>query len=357
MPENTFGDFLRHRREQLRPADVGLTSSARRRTPGLRREEVAGRAGISVDHYARLEQGRGRRPTVAVLAALARALLLTEAEHGYLHRLVLKASDEPAESEPLDDRARLLLGTMDRAPAVVVDRRYDLLAWNGPADTLFGGLVDRPGEQRNLLWLLFCDPGLRQLLDPVDADRMGTELVGSLRAHAERLDPALERVIRRLAGSSAVFRKIWPRHRFVEPGWGSVRIRHQGVERRGVGEVVRLAESESEFGEPGARPDPPPAAPDELFADPDLEEGADDFEVAPEDPDAPPPPPDSAPPRELLAEAGRVSYAVLGLPESGQRMITFLAPPGCLARRAFAAMTAGCDPRVESWIGESGLLR
>ncbi|MFD3920016.1 helix-turn-helix transcriptional regulator [Streptomyces sp. NPDC058595] len=157
MSSQELADFLRHRRENLRPADVRdetpLPPSRRaRRTPGLRREEVAALAQVSVSYYERLEQARAPRPSPQVLSALAKALRLTEAERDHLARLagqVLPAGNDGAPEHAPED-AQLLLGRLDGIPAYIVNDRQDIVAWNAEAAALITDFSRLTPEERNL---------------------------------------------------------------------------------------------------------------------------------------------------------------------------------------------------------------
>lgn len=162
--DGEIGDFLRSRRARISPEDVGLNSYGRRRVPGLRREEVAQLAGVSVDYYIRLEQGRGPSVSDAVLDAIARVLRLDETEHAHL-RTVARPKARKA-SAPSVRRVRpglrLLLDLFDRAPAFVLGRRMDVLAWNALGDAL-GGFSGLPAGERNMPRQAFLAPGAREL--------------------------------------------------------------------------------------------------------------------------------------------------------------------------------------------------
>jgi len=149
--------FLRHRRARLRPPDVGLPEGPGRRTPGLRRQEVAQPAAMSIDYYVRLEQARGPRPSKQVLGALARALLLTADERAYLFHLAgeteAPAAGGPAREVP--DAVRALIGGMTATPAYVMDAKYDVLAWNDLAAYFIGDMAAAPEGQRNLIRWMF----------------------------------------------------------------------------------------------------------------------------------------------------------------------------------------------------------
>jgi transcriptional regulator with XRE-family HTH domain len=230
MADSVLGAFLRARRARLTPADVGLAAGGHRRTPGLRREEVAVRAGISPDYYTRLEQGRPRVPTPAVLDALARALLLTDAERGYLHRIAAPRRPQPSAAPlPVSPAARALLDTLAGTPAFVAGPRFDLLAWNPLGSALMAGLAERPPHERNLLWQVFCCPyGAAAPANREPEDSIGAHLVAGLRTgHADRpADPDLTRLVARLSAASPEFAALWAMHRAGAPGEGELRVRH-----------------------------------------------------------------------------------------------------------------------------------
>jgi len=159
MNRAELATFLRTRRHRLRPADVGLPGGGRRRTPGLRRQEVAQLAGISVDYYIRLEQARGPHPSRQVLTALARALVLTADERAYLFRLAGESPPPTAgPSREISPGIRNLLDSMPETPAYVVDASYDVLAWNSLATYFVGDLSQVPEEDRNMLRWMFRLP-------------------------------------------------------------------------------------------------------------------------------------------------------------------------------------------------------
>ncbi|MBV2155248.1 helix-turn-helix transcriptional regulator [Kitasatospora sp. SUK 42] len=232
MPETPLGAFLRARRARLAPADAGLPPAGRRRTPGLRREEVAARAGISPDYYARLEQGRQRVPTGPVLDGLAEALQLAGPERAYLHRLAAlhhRPAPAPAEPPAVPASTLALLDTLDAAPAFVTGPTFDLLAWNRPAALLMARPERRPPHERNLLWQVFCCPHRDLSQGNVAADRsIGADLVASLRAHhADRpRDRTLLALVHRLSADSPAFAALWDHHRAAPPGPGRLHVRH-----------------------------------------------------------------------------------------------------------------------------------
>lgn len=233
MTETVLGAFLRARRAHLTPADVGLEAGGRRKAPGLRREEVAARAGISPDYYTRLEQGRPRVPTPAVLDALAHALLLGDAERAYLHTIAVPRRTRPAGAPgPVTPASRAMLDALAGAPAFVTGPRFDLLAWNQLGGALMGGLAERPPHQRNLLWQVFCCPhGAAAPVNREPDGSIGAQLVAALRTeHAGRpADPRLARMVIRLSGASTEFAALWDMHRAGGLGEGELRVAHPHV--------------------------------------------------------------------------------------------------------------------------------
>src|SRR5215469_8511380 len=160
-----LAEFLRARRSRLQPADVGLPDGARRRTPGLRREEVAQLADISPTYYTFLEQGRDIRPSAQVLAALGRALRLTPAEQAHLRDLVhgeLAVGTLPPDA--LLPAVGALVDRLDPWPAYVTGRRFDVLACNRAARMRWADWPARPEPERNVLWWTFLDPTARTVL-------------------------------------------------------------------------------------------------------------------------------------------------------------------------------------------------
>ncbi len=208
-----LADFLRRSRERIDPSSVGLEPRSRMRTPGLRREDVAQMAGISVDYYARLEQQRGARPSEQVISALARALRLTEDERDYLHRLAGYATR--ARGLAIRHVRPGLLLVLDRlvdVPAQVVSDSGQSLARNAMAEALFGAPV-LPGRAGNAIWLLFAETDSRPVLQD-ELPRLMASAVADLRAtHARRPgDAEVNALIRDLIQVSAKFRELWQRH-------------------------------------------------------------------------------------------------------------------------------------------------
>jgi transcriptional regulator with XRE-family HTH domain len=233
MARQQLGSFLRTRRARVRPADVGLTAGAGRRTPGLRREEVARLAGISVDYYTRLEQGRGPHPSRQVLSALARALRLDGDERAHLHHLAGEPPAPPTGPSPDVPAGVLrLLDVLTDTPAYVVDAKYDLLAWNPLAGLLLGDACTRPAEESNLIWRMFGDDDGAWLRDDPDADEFADVCVADLRAAAGRFpdDPGIARLLARLRAASPEFVRRWDEHQVaVRRGSRPKRVRHPAV--------------------------------------------------------------------------------------------------------------------------------
>ncbi|MFF7332877.1 helix-turn-helix transcriptional regulator [Streptomyces sp. NPDC090306] len=217
MDRRELAAFLRTRRERITPADVGLPAGPRRHTPGLRREEVAQLAYISTEHYTRLEQARGAHPSREVLAGLARALRLTDAERAHLHHLA-GAPPGPPPGPPREVR-QSILDLMDRLPnaaATVMSATYEVLAWNDLAAALmedFSALVPR---DRNFLRRVLLGPhrdGLR-LYGVSDADAFARTAARRLRAAAARYpeDPGVRELVDGLLAGSDDFVRLWNSH-------------------------------------------------------------------------------------------------------------------------------------------------
>ena len=207
--------FLRTRRNRLRPADVGLPGAGRRRTPGLRRQEVAQLAGISVDYYIRLEQARGPHPSRQVLTALGRALVLTADEREYLFRLAGESPPPTAgPSREISPGIRNLLDSMPETPAYVVDAKYDVLAWNALATHFIGDLSEIAEDDRNMLRWVFRLPVTAAPWTDEDAVRFTRSLIADLRASYARYpaDPGIAELVTELLGISPRFAQMWQEH-------------------------------------------------------------------------------------------------------------------------------------------------
>lgn len=203
---------LKAYRARLSPADVGLPAGTRRRVPGLRREEVALLAGISVDYLVRLEQGRGPVPSDQVLTALARALRLSDDERDHLFHLAGASPPRPGHivSTPRASTLRLLDRITD-LPALLLDAKSDVLAWNALAAALLGDFSAWPAGQRNVAWQRFLGGGGRVAHDPDEDERTAVEAVASLRLAAARYpdDPGMRRLLDELRAGSPRFARLW----------------------------------------------------------------------------------------------------------------------------------------------------
>jgi transcriptional regulator with XRE-family HTH domain len=222
-----LGAFLRSRRERIGPEQVGLPEAGRRRTPGLRREEIAQVAGVGVTWYTWLEQGRDINVSLQVLEALARGLLLDPVERGHLLRLAGHPIDTIAEPcDVVPEPVHRMLAHLDPAPACLVNRRFDVLAYNASYALAFPGIAGQPVENRNTLWLLFADAAWRTSV--VDWDEVAPRLVAQFRNEfAENPnDPAWTHLLHRLQSVSPEFRALWERHDVARPSRGSKRVLH-----------------------------------------------------------------------------------------------------------------------------------
>ncbi|MBO2454424.1 helix-turn-helix domain-containing protein [Actinomadura barringtoniae] len=223
-----LGEFLRSRRARLRPEEFGLTSYGRqRRVPGLRREELAQLAGVSVDHYVRLEQGRSLQFSVEVLDAVAKALRLDPAEREHLHRLARPTqAEEQADTPPLRPGIHSLLSAINAAPAYVVDRRTDVRAWNRLAAAFITDFGELAPAERNMARLVFFDEDVRALY--VDWWARARDVVAFLRLDLARppVPPATQALIEDLSAASPEFRQIWAEHDIKAPEHGSHLYRH-----------------------------------------------------------------------------------------------------------------------------------
>ncbi|WP_420894877.1 helix-turn-helix domain-containing protein [Streptomyces noursei] len=228
-----LSDFLRSRRARLRPGDVGLPErGARRRVPGLRREELAQLAGVSVAYYTRLEQGHGQNVSDAVLAALGTALRLTPAERDHLRHLVRpvpRRARPVAGPQRVGPACRQLLDALELVPAFVVGRRLDIIGWNGLGRAVFGDFPALPPERRNLAWQVFLDPATRALY--VSWEDKAEVTVSLLRQELARIpdDPALTARITELTVHSEEFRRFWARHDIRDKGFGVKQLDHPVV--------------------------------------------------------------------------------------------------------------------------------
>ncbi|WP_432949248.1 helix-turn-helix domain-containing protein [Kribbella sp. CA-253562] len=238
MASTPLGDYLRSRRALVSPESAGLASSGLRRVQGLRREEVSLLAGMSVDYYVRLEQGRESNPSAQVLDALAAVLRLDEDGRLHLFRLggLAPRPRSAVVTDRVDPNLLQLLDAWPDNPALVCNRAFDLLASNSIADALFGGYSG------NMMELIFLEPRARRLY--ADWPTVAVNAVAGFRlGHGEAPDdPRVRAVLATLLERSEDFRRLWPRHdargktletkRFVHPSVGELTLRMQAFDVR-----------------------------------------------------------------------------------------------------------------------------
>lgn len=219
MNRAALADFLRRRREGLRPSDVGLVPGSRRRTPGLRREEVAALTGMSVDYYTRIEQQRGPQPSEQMLASLARTLRLSTDERDHLYRLA--GHNVPRRTPVNTHVAPALLRVLDRledSPALILSALGETLVANRLATAVFGDRSQLTGWARNEVYRWFTDPASREVYPREDHDRQARSLVASLRAAhgASGSRSRADALVRVLLAESDEFRALWERHEVAQ---------------------------------------------------------------------------------------------------------------------------------------------
>jgi transcriptional regulator with XRE-family HTH domain len=210
-----LADFLRHRREALRPEDVGLPAGVRRRTKGLRREEVAALAVMSTDYYTRLEQRRGPQPSEQMLGSLARALRLTSDERDYLYRLA--GHNAPSPARAATHVAPPLLRVLDRladTPALILSSLGEVLVANAMAEALLGDKSGYTGHARSEIYRWFTDPAERLRYPEDDRERQSRAQVANLRAAYGTMGPDSRagELVRALQRKSQEFTALWDRH-------------------------------------------------------------------------------------------------------------------------------------------------
>lgn len=231
-----LGEFLRARRSQLRPEDVGLvTYGGRRRVPGLRREELARLAGVSAPYYSRLEQGQAANASPEVLDALVRALRLDDAERQHLHELAVGISRPTVARRRAPERVspavRQLVATLGDVPVLVLGYRTDVLAWSTGGHALFAGHLDpdapdQPKGRPNMARLVFLDPHTRELF--ADWPVKAKAVVATLRMAWGRYpgDRCLAELVGELTAESPEFATLWSRHRVKAGGAVVYQMRH-----------------------------------------------------------------------------------------------------------------------------------
>ncbi|MEU8919405.1 helix-turn-helix transcriptional regulator [Kitasatospora sp. NPDC048545] len=222
--------FLRSRRERIAPEQVGLPLTGRRRTPGLRREEVAQLAAVGVTWYTWLEQGRDIQVSAQVLDAVSRALLLDPSERAHL--FTLAGADDPApvrECPSVTPSVRQVLEQMAPYPALVVNSRYDVLAYNAQYTGIVGDLAAMPPEDRNLMWMAFTPSRFREVLVDYRTERLGmvARFRSAMADHSS--EPAWKALLARVLKASPDFAELWQRHDVMRPGNGIKRFQVPGV--------------------------------------------------------------------------------------------------------------------------------
>ncbi|WKG08479.1 helix-turn-helix transcriptional regulator [Nocardia sp. PE-7] len=213
MDRAELATVLRTARSRLTPADAGLPNGSRRQVPGLRREEVANLAGVSVDYIVRLEQGRGPKPSEQVLGALTRALRLTDVDRDLVYRL---AGSEPPQAGRIPMAIRpSVLRLLDRLadlPVLVLSAKSDVLAWNPLSAALLGDFSAIPVAERNIMWQRFLGSGVgRLVMTPEEAESNAAACVGCLRSVKATYpdDPDLSRLLNELRTGSTEFEALW----------------------------------------------------------------------------------------------------------------------------------------------------
>ena len=225
--ENLLGSYLRDRRAKLDPATLGFPLT-RRRTPGLRREEVAHRASVSATWYTWLEQGRGGAPSASVLERIARALMLTEVEREHLFLLALGRPPEVRYqlTEGVTPRLQRILDSLELSPAIVKTSTWDIIAWNRAASAVLADYEALPVRERNILRLMFCDPRVRAAQP--DWESVARFVVAAFRADAARAGAGanVQTLVDELARLSPEFDALWRDNDVRTYGEGSKYIRH-----------------------------------------------------------------------------------------------------------------------------------
>ncbi|PWE53408.1 transcriptional regulator [Metarhizobium album] len=225
--ENALGIFLRDRRMRLDPASFGF-QRGRRRTPGLRREEVAQRANISPTWYTWLEQGRGGAPSAHVLDRIAKGLMLTEPERDHLHILAFGHPPEPhyRQYDGITPRLQRVLDSMPFSPAIIRTATWDVVAWNKAAVVILTDYAKLPKERRNILRMMFSDERMRAAQD--EWRTVARYLVGAFRADAARAGAGVEirKLVDELSASSPEFKVMWDDNEITSTREGIKRLHH-----------------------------------------------------------------------------------------------------------------------------------
>ena len=225
--ENRLGTYLRDRRSRLDPAVLGF-ASGRRRTPGLRREEVAQRAHISATWYTWLEQGRGGAPSADVLNRISRALMLTDVEREHIFLLALGRAPEVRyqSSDGVTPRLQRVLDALGTSPALIKTLTWDVVAWNRAAALVLTDYAALPPDQRNILRFIFCDPRVRAAQQ--DWESVARFVVAAFRADVTRAGATAQAsaLVAELSGASADFARLWADNDVRYYGEGVKQLRH-----------------------------------------------------------------------------------------------------------------------------------
>nr|WP_170184761.1 helix-turn-helix transcriptional regulator [Streptomyces sedi] len=232
MDRPGLADFLRRRRESLRPSDAGLIEGVRRRTPGLRRDEVAQLANISTDYYARLEQRRGANPSASIVASLARALRCDPDERDHLYHLAGFPAPPRYAGGYVRPGVMSLLDRLGDVPACVVSDLGEVLWQNTVATLTLGWSTGgRAGRSANVVWRWFTEPGLRTYFPEEDWPRHSLAHVNDLRATAARRggDADVADLVDDLRERSGEFRELWERHEVAVRRFDRKRVLHPEV--------------------------------------------------------------------------------------------------------------------------------
>ncbi|GCE21317.1 helix-turn-helix transcriptional regulator [Dictyobacter kobayashii] len=207
-----LADFLKTRRARLRPEQLGLPIVGRRRTPGLRRDEVAQLAGIGVSWYTWLEQGRAITVSDQVLESLSRVLQLDEAERRHLYILARDVMPVPAETDQPPHSIQMVLDALGNSPAYLLDAHLNIVAWNASAARVFGDFSQQSGRDRNIVWQIFTHPEQHKLM--VQWETAAQRAIMSFRAVSDQHagEPWCEQLISDLKQASPEFRRWWAQH-------------------------------------------------------------------------------------------------------------------------------------------------
>ncbi|MFF9776301.1 helix-turn-helix domain-containing protein [Streptomyces sp. NPDC013978] len=228
---NELGAFLKARRAELTPSDVGLRGGQRRRVKGLRREEVALLAAISTEYYTRIEQGR-LQASAPLLDEIAQALQLNDAQRAYLFDLAAKERVRPSayrERQQVDPQLQRMLDDLSASPAFVIGRCTDILGWNQLAAALWTDFGRYPEQERVFVRLLFTEPWMRELY--VDWEEVTRLAIAQLRMESARYpdDQPLTALVEELSARDAQFRQWWTEHDVAVRGKGVKKLRHPVV--------------------------------------------------------------------------------------------------------------------------------